>query len=48
MVTFENLFKEVELLQEDIKKYNKGLIPYKEINERLNNISVLVEILLEY
>ena len=48
MVTFENLFKEVELLQEDIKKYNKGLIPYKEINERLNNISVLVEYLLEY
>lgn len=48
MVTFENLFKEVELLQEDIKKYKKGLIPYSDINERLNNISVLVEYLLEY
>lgn len=48
MVNFETLFKEVELLKEDIKKYNKGLIPYRAINERLNNISVLVEILLEY
>ena len=48
MGNFETLFKEVELLQEDIKKYNKGLIPYNDINERLNNISVLVEYLLEY
>lgn len=48
MGNFETLFKEVELLQEDIKKYNKGLIPYNDINERLNNISVLVEYILEY
>ena len=48
MGNFKTLFKEVELLQEDIKKYNKGLIPYNDINERLNNISVLVEYLLEY
>ena len=48
MGNFKTLFKEVELLQEDIKKYSKGLIPYKEINDRLNNISVLVELLLEY
>ena len=48
MATFETLFKEIELLKEDIKKYNKGLIPYSAINERLNNISILVEYLLEY
>lgn len=48
MVTFETLFKEIELLKADIKKYNRGLITYNEINERLNNISILVEILLEY
>ena len=48
MDNFETLSKEVELLQEDVKKYNKGLIPYKDINDRLNNISILVEYMLEY
>lgn len=48
MGNFETLFKEVELLQEDIRKYKKGLIPYSDINERLTNISVLVEYLLEH
>lgn len=48
MGNFEILSKEVELLQEDVKKYMKGLIPYNDINERLNNISVLVEYLLEH
>lgn len=46
MGNFKTLFKEVELLQEDIRKYKKGLIPYSDINERLINISVLVDILL--
>ena len=48
MGNFETLFKEVELLQEDIKKYFKGLIPYSDINDRLNNIGILVEYMLEY
>lgn len=48
MGNFEILSKEVELLQEDIKKYMKGLIPYSDINDRLNNIGVLVDYMLEY
>lgn len=48
MSLFETLFKEIELLKIDIKKYNRGLITYSEVNERLNHISILVEYLLEH
>lgn len=48
MGNFEILSKEVELLQEDVKKYMKGLIPYSDINDRLYNISILVDYMLEY
>lgn len=48
MGNFKTLFKEVELLQEDIRKYSKGLISYSDINDRLNNIGILVDYMLEY
>lgn len=47
MENFKTLSKEVELLQEDVKKYKKGLIPYSDINDRLTNISILVDYMLD-
>lgn len=40
------LFKEVSCLQKDIKLYTRGLITYEEVKQRLVNISVLVDHLL--
>ena len=48
MTDFEVLLKEVELLQEDVRNYLKGLTPYSDINDRLSNISVLVDYMLDY
>ena len=47
MDNFEILSEEVELLQEDVKKYMKGLIPYSDINDRLTNIGILVDYMID-
>lgn len=48
MITFEMLFTEIAALKEEIELYNRGLLPYKYINARLNNLSIIIETLLEY
>lgn len=41
------LFKEVECLKKDLKDYNRGLITYEELQQRLNNIIALIDYLLD-
>ena len=46
-MTFETLFIEIALLKEDIKNFRRGLILYGDVQERLDNISVLIDIILD-
>lgn len=41
------LFTEVERLKKDLKDYNRGLITYEELNQRLINIMNLIDYLLD-
>lgn len=41
------LFTEIEHLKKDLKMYKKGLITYEEVKQRLTNISVLIDIILD-
>lgn len=47
MKTYLCLFKEVECLKKDLKDYQRGLITYEELNQRLINIMNLIDYLLD-
>lgn len=48
MDNFKTLVAEVEVLQKELKSFQRGLTSYGEVYHTLVNISVLVEHLLEY
>lgn len=47
MRQFICLFREIDLLKADLKMYKRGLITYEELNQRLINISILIDYILE-
>ena len=47
MDLYNTLFTEIDILKTEIKKFRKGLITETELKERLINISVIVDYLID-
>lgn len=47
MSQFTCLFIEIEYLKEGLDMYKKGLITYEEVKQRLINISILIDYILD-